>query len=131
MIQRIGCCISIRLLAVCVISTHTAIVGVWERTRTYSYFHLLPYTVLVCIHSFSLWLLPQGLEYGFMNEFNADQILFMRGDFVHAGVPTALYQGGTWSSFRFLQLVGKDDMHSGCARTGKTLHFRGNTQLFH
>ena len=45
------------------------------------------------LHTFSLWLLPQGLEYGFMNEFNADQILFMRGDFVHAGVPSALPRG--------------------------------------
>ena len=44
-------CSSLLLLAVCVISTHTAIVGVWERTRTCPYFHLLPYTVLVCIPS--------------------------------------------------------------------------------
>ena len=42
-------------------------------------------------HSFSLWILPE--EYGFLHTFRPDQILFMRGDFVHAGVPSPLPRG--------------------------------------
>ena len=65
------------------------------RVGTYQDLHVFPFVALhgFGLHTFSLWLLPQGLDYGFMHEFNADQILFMRGDFVHAGVPSTATRG--------------------------------------
>ena len=48
----------------------------------------------VCIHGFgvsefSLWLLPNPLarHYGFLHTFQPNQMVIMRGDFVHAGAP--------------------------------------------
>jgi hypothetical protein len=47
------------------------------------------------IDPFSLWLLPDPLHYmyGFMHIFEAHQILFLRGDIVHAGVPSRVPRG--------------------------------------
>jgi hypothetical protein len=44
---------------------------------------------------FSLWLLPDPFElkYGFLHTFEAHQIVFMRGDVVHAGVPSPVPRG--------------------------------------
>jgi hypothetical protein len=46
---------------------------------------------------FSMWLLPEPFsntnKYGFMHTFKASQILLMRGDFVHAGVPSTVPRG--------------------------------------
>jgi hypothetical protein len=54
----------------------------------------------VCLHGFgidefSLWLLPDALEtkYGFLHTFRSYQIVFLRGDFVHAGVPSPVPRG--------------------------------------
>jgi hypothetical protein len=54
----------------------------------------------VCLHGFgidpySLWLLPDALnnKYGFLHTFQPDQIIFLRGDFVHAGVPSKVPRG--------------------------------------
>jgi hypothetical protein len=65
------------------------------RVGSYQDLTVFPFVALhgYGLHSFSLWLLLQGLDYGFMHEFNADQILFMRGDFVHAGVPSTASRG--------------------------------------
>ncbi len=40
-----------------------------------------------------MWILPEGYEYGFLHTFDADDILFLRGDMVHAGVPSLLPRG--------------------------------------
>jgi hypothetical protein len=47
------------------------------------------------IDSFQLWLLPDAMntKYGFLHAFAPDQIVFLRGDFVHAGVPSAVPRG--------------------------------------
>ncbi len=54
----------------------------------------------VCLHGFgvdefTLWLLPDPMEtkYGFLHTFRPDQIVFLRGDFVHAGVPSPIPRG--------------------------------------
>jgi hypothetical protein len=61
-----------------------------SRVGTYQGLSIFPFVALhgFGIHPFSLWVLPQGFEYGFMHTFRADQIVFMRGDFVHAGMPS-------------------------------------------
>ena len=54
----------------------------------------------VCLHGFgvdtySLWLLPDAMntKYGFLHTFRPDQIIFLRGDFIHAGVPSNVPRG--------------------------------------
>ena len=46
---------------------------------------------------FSMWLLPDPFsnsnKYGFLHTFEASQMLLMRGDFVHAGVPSTVPRG--------------------------------------
>ncbi len=61
-------------------------------------YHNLPIFTFVNLHgfgeqAFSLWILPEGLDYGFLHTFRRDQILFMRGDFVHAGVLSPIPRG--------------------------------------
>jgi hypothetical protein len=63
-------------------------------------FHRLQIFPFVCLHGFgldtySLWLLPDAMQtkYGFLHTFRKDQIIFMRGDFVHAGVPSKVPRG--------------------------------------
>jgi hypothetical protein len=65
------------------------------RVGTYQGLPVFPFVALhgFGIHPFSVWILPQGFEYGFMHTFQPDQILFMRGDFVHAGVPSTIPRG--------------------------------------
>lgn len=65
------------------------------RVGTYHGLSIFPFVALhgFGIHPFSVWVLPPGFEYGFMHTFRADQILFMRGDFVHAGVPSTIPRG--------------------------------------
>ncbi len=102
------------------------------RVGTYQDLTVFPFVALhgFGLHTFSLWLLPQGLDYGFMHEFNADQIVFMRGDFVHASVPSTATRGHM-EFFPFLQQVGIDGIPSGCEVTAKSPPFRGNTLQFH
>ena len=49
------------------------------------------------VDPFTMWLLPDPFsntnKYGFLHTFRADQILLMRGDFVHAGVPSTVPRG--------------------------------------
>ncbi len=56
------------------------------RVGTYQDLPVFPFVALHSfdVNQFSLWILPQGVEYGSMHTFAADQIVFMRGDFVHA-----------------------------------------------
>jgi hypothetical protein len=65
------------------------------RVGTYQGLSIFPFVALhgFGVHPFSLWVLPPGFEYGFMHTFRADQIVFMRGDFVHAGVPSPIQRG--------------------------------------
>jgi hypothetical protein len=65
------------------------------RVGTYQDLEVFPFGALhgFGVSPFSLWILPPGLEYGFMHNFEADQIVFIRGDCVHAGVPSAVPRG--------------------------------------
>jgi hypothetical protein len=49
------------------------------------------------LNEFTMWLLPDPFsnngKYGFLHTFKASQMLFMRGDFVHAGVPSTSPRG--------------------------------------
>jgi hypothetical protein len=49
------------------------------------------------LDAFSMWLLPDPFsntsKYGFLHTFKPHQMLFMRGDFVHAGVPSPIPRG--------------------------------------
>jgi hypothetical protein len=60
------------------------------RVGTYQDLGIYPFGALhgYGLTPFSLWILPPGVEYGFMHTFAADQIVFLRGDCVHAGVPS-------------------------------------------
>ena len=65
------------------------------RVGTYQDLPVFPFVSLhgFGVYPFSLWILPQGVEYGFMHTFAADQIVFLRGDCVHAGVPSPTPRG--------------------------------------
>jgi hypothetical protein len=62
------------------------------RTGTYQNLDVFPFVALhgFGLDLFSLWLLPEPFElrYGFLHTFESHQMLLMRGDFVHAGVPS-------------------------------------------
>ena len=49
------------------------------------------------VEAFSMWLLPEPFsnsnKYGFLHTFEPHQMLLMRGDFVHAGVPSPIPRG--------------------------------------
>jgi hypothetical protein len=65
------------------------------RAGTYKSLKIFPF---VAIHGFnldpfSLWLLPPNSDYGFLHTCEPHQMLFMRGDQVHAGVPSATPRG--------------------------------------
>lgn len=69
------------------------------RPESYKGMKIFPF---VTIHgfgtdSFSMWLLPDPFsnanKYGFLHTFEPHQILLMRGDFVHAGVPSPIPRG--------------------------------------
>jgi len=65
------------------------------RVGTYQDLDIFPFGALhgFGVNPFSLWILPPGLEYGFMHTFAADQIVFIRGECVHAGVPSPVPRG--------------------------------------
>jgi hypothetical protein len=67
------------------------------RVGTYSSLDVFPFVALhgFGLDPFSLWLLPEpfDLRYGFLHTFEAHQLLLMRGDFVHAGVPSPIPRG--------------------------------------
>ena len=65
------------------------------RSGTYKSLKLFPFVGLhgFNLEPFSLWLLPPNSDYGFMHTFEPHQILFMRGDQVHAGVPSPTPRG--------------------------------------
>ncbi len=65
------------------------------RVGTYQDLDIFPFDALhgFGVNPFSLWILPPGLEYGFMHTFAADQIVFIRGDCVYAGVPSPVPRG--------------------------------------
>ena len=65
--------------------------------ESYNKLKIFPF---VCLHGFgvdpySLWILPDAMnsKYGFLHMFRPDQIIFLRGDFVHAGVPSKVPRG--------------------------------------
>jgi hypothetical protein len=65
------------------------------RAGSYKNLSIFPF---VGLHGFnleknSLWLLPPNSECGFLNTFEAHQILFIRGDQTHAGVPSQIPRG--------------------------------------
>jgi hypothetical protein len=68
-----------------------------SRASSYEGLEVFPFVALhgFNLDTFSLWLLPDPLHcmYGFMHTFERHQILFMRGDFVHAGVPSRVPRG--------------------------------------
>ncbi len=47
------------------------------------------------IDAYRLWLLPDAMntKYGFLHTFATHQIVFLRGDFVHAGIPSPVPRG--------------------------------------
>ncbi len=67
------------------------------RVGTYNSLDVFPFVALhgFGLDSFTLWLLPEpvNLRYGFLHTFEAHQLLLMRGDFVHAGVPSTIPRG--------------------------------------
>ena len=69
------------------------------RAETYKGLKIFPFVTLhgFGIDEFSMWLLPDPLsknnKYGFLHTFKASQMLFMRGDFLHGGVPSTLPRG--------------------------------------
>jgi hypothetical protein len=76
------------------------------RAGRYQNLQIFPFVTLhgFGTYPFALWILPEGYEYGFMHTFDADDILFLRGDMVHAGVPSLLPRG--YMEFYPLQEAG-------------------------
>ena len=65
------------------------------RPGCYKHLDVFPFVALhgFGMDEFALWLLPPNAEYGFLNRFEPHQIVFMRGDQVHAGVPSTTPRG--------------------------------------
>ncbi len=69
------------------------------RPDSYKGLKMLPFGTIhgFGLNEFSMWLLPDPFsnsnKYGFLHTFKASQMLFMRGDFVHAGVPSPIPRG--------------------------------------
>jgi hypothetical protein len=100
------------------------------RVGTYQGLPIFPFVALhgFGIHPFSVWILPPGFEYGFMHTFQADQILFMRGDFVHAGVPSPIPRGHM--AFYPLHGAGWERRNPFWLRTGVDTTFAWQTPTF-
>ena len=112
------------MAANCTIGTTTIIGGINYQhphsdcgvVESYAELNIFPF---VCLHGFgidpySLWLLPDALhnKYGFLHTFRPDQIIFLRGDFIHAGVPSRVPSlGGTLNSFHIQRLVGQGKVY--------------------
>jgi hypothetical protein len=69
------------------------------RPETYKGMKIFPFVTIhgFGIDAFSMWLLPDPFsnanKYGFLHTFAPHQMLLMRGDFVHAGVPSPTPRG--------------------------------------
>jgi hypothetical protein len=69
------------------------------RPEAYKNMTIFPFVTIhgFGIDAFSMWLLPEPFsnasKYGFLHTFKPHQMLFMRGDFVHAGVPSSIPRG--------------------------------------
>ncbi len=69
------------------------------RPDSYKGLKIFPFVTLhgFGIDEFSVWLFPDPYsntnKCGFLHKFKANQMLFMRGDFVHAGVPSKIPRG--------------------------------------
>ena len=67
------------------------------RIGSYNNLDVFPFVALhgFGLDPFSLWLLPEPFElrYGFLHTFEAHQMLLMRGDFLHAGIPSTIPRG--------------------------------------
>jgi hypothetical protein len=65
------------------------------RPGCYKHLDVFPFVALhgFGMDEFALSLLPPNAEYGFLNRFEPHQIVFMRGDQVHAGVPSPTPRG--------------------------------------
>jgi hypothetical protein len=69
------------------------------RPESYKGMKIFPFVTIhgFGIDAFSMWLLPEPFsnasKYGFLHTFAPHQMLLMRGDFVHAGVPSPVPRG--------------------------------------
>jgi hypothetical protein len=69
------------------------------RPDAYKHITIIPFVTIhgFGIDAFSMWLLPDPFsnasKYGFLHTFKPHQMLFMRSDFVHAGVPSSIPRG--------------------------------------
>ena len=69
------------------------------RPEAYKGMKIFPFVTIhgFGIDAFSMWLLPDPFsnasKYGFLHTFAPHQMLLMRGDFVHAGVPSPIPRG--------------------------------------
>jgi hypothetical protein len=69
------------------------------RPESYKNMSIFPFVTIhgFGIDPFSMWLLPEPFsnasKYGFLHTFQPHQMLLMRGDFVHAGVPSTVPRG--------------------------------------
>ena len=76
-------------------------------------------------YPFALWILPEGYEYGFLHTFDADDMLFLRGDRFMQGCP--LYSPvGIWNFTPYLQLGGYGVILFGSKLVTKIPRFLGN-----
>jgi hypothetical protein len=65
------------------------------RAGTYKHLKLFSFVGLhgFGLNPFLLWLLPPNSEYGFLHTFEPHQIVFLRGDQTHAGIPSPVPRG--------------------------------------
>ena len=106
------------------------------RAETYKGLKIFPFVTLhgFGIDEFSMWLLPDPLsknnKYGFLHTFKASQMLFMRGDFLHGGVPSTLPRGHM-KFFQAPKPAGKGNLAIGIEKNGKLLHLCGKEHFLH
>ncbi len=81
---------------------------------------------------FSMWLLPEPFrntnKYEFLHTFKASQMLLMRGDFVHAGVPSTVPRG-IWRFIHSQKQAGSESPHSGTVKIGKRSRSCGRARI--
>jgi hypothetical protein len=69
------------------------------RPNSYKGMKIFPFVTIhgFGVDAFTMWLWPEPYsnanKYGFLHTFEAHQMLLMRGDFVHAGVPSSVPRG--------------------------------------
>jgi hypothetical protein len=88
------------------------------RAGTYKHLKLFPFVGLhgFGLDPFSLWLLPPNSEYGFLHTFEPHQIVFLRGDQTHAGIPSPVPRGHM--EFFPLPQAGYERQHPYWTRSG-------------